>query len=68
MLTHCDFVFAARRKISNAFHRSGSSSGVRNELLRFRAGIGYLRARELVLLGLPFDAKRAAELGLVIAL
>src|SRR5207302_1881459 len=29
------------------------------------ARIGYVRAAELVLLGLPFDAKRAAELGLV---
>src|SRR5205814_6824135 len=29
------------------------------------ARIGYLRAAELVLLGIPFDAKRAAELGLV---
>jgi enoyl-CoA hydratase/carnithine racemase len=27
--------------------------------------MGYLRAAELVLLGLPFGAKRAAELGLV---
>ena len=29
------------------------------------ARIGYLRAAELILLGLPFNAKRAAELGLV---
>src|SRR6202042_789940 len=29
------------------------------------ARIGYLRAAELLLLGLPFDAQRAAELGLV---
>jgi enoyl-CoA hydratase/carnithine racemase len=29
------------------------------------ARIGHLRAAELILLGLPFDAKRAADLGLV---
>ncbi len=50
MLTHCDFVFAGE----NAKFQ-----------LPFAARIGYLRAAELILLGLFFDARRAAELGLV---
>ena len=65
MLTHCDFVVAAR----NAQFRMpfvdlavvpefGSSWSV-------PARIGHLRAAELLLLGLPFDAERAQELGLV---
>jgi enoyl-CoA hydratase/carnithine racemase len=65
MLTHCDFVFAAENaKFRMPFvdlavvPEFGTSCSV-------PARIGYLRAAELVLLGLPFDAKRAAELGLV---
>src|SRR5881398_3773129 len=65
MLTHCDLVYAGE---STRFQMPfidlalvpefGSSYSV-------PARIGYVRAAELVLLGLPFDAKRAAELGLV---
>src|SRR4051795_4658152 len=65
MLTHCDFVFAGESaKFQMPFvnlalvPELGSSCSV-------PARSGYLRAAELVLLGLPFDAKRAAELGLV---
>jgi enoyl-CoA hydratase/carnithine racemase len=65
MLTHCDFVFAGETaKFRMPFidlavvPEFGTSYSV-------PARIGYLRAAELVLLGLPFDAKRAAELGLV---
>ena len=65
VLTHCDFVFAAENaKFRLPFvdlavvPEFGTSYSV-------PARIGYLRAAELVLLGLPFDAKRAAELGLV---
>src|SRR5437870_9725496 len=65
MLTHCDFVFAAETaKFRMPFidlavvPEFGASYSV-------PARIGYVRAAELVLLGLPFDAKRAAELGLV---
>src|SRR5258708_149398 len=65
MLTHCDFVFAGdSAKFQMPFinlalvPEFGSSCTV-------PARIGYLRAAELILLGLSFDARRAAELGLV---
>jgi enoyl-CoA hydratase/carnithine racemase len=65
MLTHCDFVFAGESaKFQMPFvnlalvPEFGSSYSV-------PARIGYLRAAELILLGSRFDAKRAAELGLV---
>jgi len=65
MLTHCDFVFAGETaKFQMPFvnlalvPEFGSSFSV-------PARIGYLRAAELILLGSRFDAKRAAELGLV---
>ena len=65
MLTHCDFVFAGESAIFQMpfinlalVPEFGSSYSV-------PARIGYLRAAELILLGARFDAKRAAELGLV---
>jgi len=65
MLTHCDFVYAGESaKFQMPFinlalvPEFGSSCTV-------PARIGYLRAAELILMGLSFDAKRAAELGLV---
>ena len=65
MLTHCDFVFAGESaKFQMPFvnlalvPELGSSYSV-------PARIGYLRAAELILLGLPFNANRAVELGLV---
>src|SRR6201996_3699762 len=65
MLTHCDFIYAGEgAKFQMPFiHLAvvpefGSSCSV-------PARIGHLRAAELILLGGPFDAKRAAELGLV---
>jgi enoyl-CoA hydratase/carnithine racemase len=64
MLTHCDFVFAGESaKFQMPFvnlalvPEFGSSYSA-------PARFGYLRAAELILLGLPFDAHRAAELGL----
>jgi enoyl-CoA hydratase/carnithine racemase len=65
MLTHCDFVYAGESaKFQMPFinlalvPEFGSSYSV-------PARIGHLRAAELILLGLPFDARRAADLGLV---
>ncbi|HTF75005.1 MAG TPA: enoyl-CoA hydratase [Bradyrhizobium sp.] len=65
MLTHCDFIYAAENaKFQMPFinlavvPEFGSSCSV-------PARIGHVRAAELILLGVPFDAKRAAELGLV---
>jgi enoyl-CoA hydratase/carnithine racemase len=65
MLTHCDFVYAGESaKFQMPFvnlalvPEFGSSFSV-------PARGGHLRAAELILLGLPFDARRAAELGLV---
>jgi enoyl-CoA hydratase/carnithine racemase len=65
MLLHCDFVYAGESaKFQMPFinlavvPEFGSSCAV-------PARIGYLRAAELILLGLPFNAGRAAELGLV---
>src|SRR5881398_2747181 len=65
MLLHCDFVYAGESaKFQMPFinlavvPEFGSSYSV-------PARIGHIRAAELILLGLPFDARRAAELGLV---
>ena len=65
MLTHCDFIYADESaKFQMPFinlavvPEFGSSCAV-------PARIGYLRAAELILLGSPFDARRAGDLGLV---
>ncbi len=65
MLTHCDFVYAGESaKFQMPFvnlalvPEFGSTWSV-------PARIGYIRAAELILLGLPFDAKRAEDLGFV---
>jgi enoyl-CoA hydratase/carnithine racemase len=65
MLLHCDFIYAGEStKFQMPFinlavvPEFGSSCAV-------PARIGHVRAAELILLGTPFDARRAAELGLV---
>ena len=65
MLLHCDFVYAGESaKFQMPFvnlavvPEFGSSCFVPMR-------IGHIRAAELILLGLPFDAKRAADLGFV---
>ena len=65
MLTHCDFVFAGE---SAKFRMPFVDLAVVPEFgtsYSVPARFGYLPAAELILLGLPFDAHRAAELGLV---
>lgn len=65
MLTHCDFVYAGE---SAKFQMPFVNLGLVPEFgstCSVPARIGYLRAAELMLLGQPFDAPQAAELGFV---
>ena len=65
MLTYCDFVYAAEH---TTFQMPFVNLALVPELgtsYSVPAQIGYIAAAELILLGLPFDARRAAELGLV---
>jgi enoyl-CoA hydratase/carnithine racemase len=65
MLSHCDFVYAAE---GTRFQLPFVNLAVVPELgtsYLIPAQTGYLAAAELVLLGMPFDAQRAAEVGLV---
>jgi enoyl-CoA hydratase/carnithine racemase len=65
MLTHCDFVYAGE---SAKFQMPFINLGLVPEFgssYSLPMRIGHIRAAELILLGLPFDARRAAELGLV---
>ena len=65
MLTYCDFVYASEH---TTFQMPFVNLALVPELgtsYSLPAQIGYLATAELILLGLPFDARRAAELGLV---
>jgi enoyl-CoA hydratase/carnithine racemase len=65
VLLHCDFVYAAE---NTTFRMPFIDLALVPELgtsYSFPAQIGYIAAAELVMLGMPFDARRAAELGLV---
>jgi enoyl-CoA hydratase/carnithine racemase len=65
LLTHCDFVFAGE---SARFQLPFVNLGLVPEFgssWSLPARSGHIRAAELILLGQPFDAKLAAEIGLV---
>ncbi len=65
VLLHCDFVYAAE---NTTFRMPFIDLALVPELgtsYSVPARIGYISAAELFLLGRPFDARRAAELGLV---
>src|SRR6266567_8451698 len=65
MLLHCDFVYAGE---STTFQMPFINLAVVPEFgstCLVPLTIGHIRAAELILLGLPFGARRAAELGLV---
>src|SRR5262245_12670914 len=63
MLTHCDFVYAGE---SAKFQLPFINLGLAPEFgstCSIPMRIGHIRAAELILLGLPFDALRDADLG-----
>ena len=65
MLTHCDFVYAGE---SAKFRMPFIDLAVLPEFgssCSIPAMMGHIRAAELILLGLSFDARRALELGFV---
>jgi enoyl-CoA hydratase/carnithine racemase len=65
LLTHCDFVYAgANTKFQLPFVNLGLVPEFGSSWSLPARG-GYLRAAELIMLGQPFDARLAAEIGLV---
>jgi enoyl-CoA hydratase/carnithine racemase len=65
MVTHCDFIYAGE---STKFLMPFINLAVVPEFgssWSMPSRIGHIRAAELILLGSPFDGRRAAELGLV---
>jgi enoyl-CoA hydratase/carnithine racemase len=65
MLTHCDFIYAGE---STRFQMPFINLAVVPEFgssCSVPSRIGHIRAAELLLLGASFDARRAADLGLV---
>jgi len=65
MLTHCDFVYAGESAKFQMPYINRALVPEFGTTFSVPASFGYIRAAELILLGQPFDAKRAAELGLV---
>src|ERR1700750_1100687 len=65
MLAHCDFVYAGESaKFQLPFVNLALVPEFGSSCL-FPQRFGYLRAAELIMLGQPFDARLAAEIGLV---
>jgi enoyl-CoA hydratase/carnithine racemase len=65
LLTHCDFVYAgANAKFQLPFVNLGLVPEFGSSW-SLPARSGYLRAAEIIMLGQPFDARLAAEIGLV---
>ena len=65
MLLHCDLVVAANNaQMTMPFVKLGLVSEAGSSLLLPRA-VGYQRAAEMLLLGKPFDAAAARDMGLV---
>jgi enoyl-CoA hydratase/carnithine racemase len=65
LLTHCDFVYASETaKFQLPFVNLGLVPEFGSSW-SLPARAGHVRAAELIMLGLPFDAKHAAEIGLV---
>ena len=65
MLTHCDFVYAGESaRVQLPFVNLGLVPEFGSSY-SIPVSLGHVRAAELILLALPFDAQRAAELGLV---
>ncbi len=65
MLLHCDFVYASENtKFQMPFINLAVLPEFGSTCL-VPLAIGHIHAAELILLGSPFDARRAAELGLV---
>jgi enoyl-CoA hydratase/carnithine racemase len=65
LLTHCDFVYAGQTaKFQLPFVNLGLVPEFGSSW-SLSARAGHLRAAEFIMLGLPFDARHAAEIGLV---
>ena len=65
LLTHCDFVYASETaKFQLPFVNLGLVPEFGSSW-SLPARAGHVRAAELIMLGLPFDARHAAEIGLV---